>query len=153
VDHSTIAAKVIESLGPRLDRWSVEATRDRFGQWEVALTHPASSGIRFLTSTSDEAEAVAKVAASLATSPTFDREIAIACAAPDLEHPDLVSGLRTISFSFGWDCRQVRAVAFLMFEHGHLTHDETAWLAGFEGTDAPMEAVSPLGPSKPECPP
>ena len=149
MEPSTVAAEIIESLGPRLDRWSVEATRDQFGQWEVALTHPASSGIRLLTSTSDAAEAVAKATATLASPASFNHEIDIASAAPELEHPDLIAGLRTIAFAFKWDSREVRSVSFLMFEHRHLTHDETAWLAGYEGVDAPMTARSPLGPSTP----
>lgn len=43
-----------------------------------------------------------------------------------------------------WESREVRAVAFLMFEHGHLNNDETAWLSGYEGIGAPMKAASPL---------
>ena len=35
-------------------------------------------------------------------------------------------------------------MAFLVFEHGQLDHDETAWLSGYEGIDAPMNTVSPL---------
>jgi len=57
----------------------------------------------------------------------------------------MLLGLRTVASMFGWECREVRAVAFLMFENGHLTHDETAWLSGYEGVGAPMQPRSPLG--------
>ena len=72
-------------------------------------------------------------------------EIDIASAAPMLEHAEMVSGLRTVASMFGWESREVAAVAFLLFENGHLTHDETAWLSGYEGVGAPMQPRSPLG--------
>jgi hypothetical protein len=72
-------------------------------------------------------------------------EIVIASAAPTLEHADLCLGVRTLSMAFRWHNREVGGVAFLMFEHGHLTESETAWLAGFVGLDAPATDVSPLG--------
>jgi hypothetical protein len=71
-------------------------------------------------------------------------EIDVASAAPDLEHADLISGIRTIAQMFEWESREVRAVAFLMFEHGRLNNDETAWLCGYDGIGAPMKAASPL---------
>ena len=72
-------------------------------------------------------------------------EIDVAAAAPTLEHADLLAGLRTIAAMHRWDSREVRAVAFLMFENGHLTHDETAWMSGYIGTDPPMRPTSPMG--------
>jgi hypothetical protein len=71
-------------------------------------------------------------------------EIDVASAAPDLEHADLISGIRTIAQMFEWEGREVRAVAFLMFEHGRLNNDETARLSGYEEIGAPMNAASPL---------
>jgi hypothetical protein len=106
----------------------------------ITLAHPASAGVITETGATDEAEAVAVSSRVLAAS----TEIAIASAAPDLAHADLISGLRTVAKAFEWDSREVRAVAFLMFEHDQLSLDETAWLAGYEGIDAPMRAVSPL---------
>ena len=72
-------------------------------------------------------------------------EVDIAAAAPKLEHPDLIAGLRTIAKAFNWDTLEVRSVAFLLFEHGHLTHDEAAWLSGYDGQNAPMNPISPTG--------
>ena len=135
----SVKAKIMESLGQRLDHWSVEATLDPDATWVITLAHPASAGVIIETGATDQAEAVAVSGHLLAAS----IEIDIASAAPDLAHADLIAGLRTISKAFEWDHREVRAVAFLMYEHGHLNHDETAWLSGYEGIDAPMRAVSP----------
>ena len=72
-------------------------------------------------------------------------EIDVAASAPALEHADLLAGLRTIAAMFGWDNDEVRAVAFLMFENGHLTLDETAWVSGYIGGGSPMCPTSPMG--------
>ena len=139
VERSTVEAKIMEALGERLDHWSIEASLDS-GAWVLTIAHPASAGVIIETGVTDDGEAVAVGSRILAAS----TEIDIASAAPDLAHADLISGLRTVAKAFEWDSREVRAVAFLMFEHDHLSLDETAWLAGYEGIDAPKTAVSPL---------
>ena len=141
VAGSTVDASIIKWLGPRLDRWSVDASVDPQTGWVIALTHPASAGLMIQTGTTDEAVAVETGRRVLAA----NAEIDIASAAPVLEHPDLILGLRTVATMFGWESREVGAVAFVMFENGHLTLDETAWLAGFEGVGAPMQPRSPIG--------
>lgn len=141
--RENVESKIRATLGHRLDRWQIEASLDRFGQWVVTLTHPASFGLSIDTVTFDEDEAITRATSVVAAS----SEIPIASAAPDLQHADLVFGLRTVASMFQWDGREVRAVAFLLFEHGHLNLEESAWLAGYEGIDAPMKEVSPLPPS------
>ncbi|MGD9999423.1 MAG: hypothetical protein AB7U39_21090 [Ilumatobacteraceae bacterium] len=139
--RSRIEAGIIESLGPRLDGWTVKASEDPQTGWVITLTHPASAGLGIETGTAVEIEALETGRRVLAAS----KEVDIASAAPALEHADLITGLRTVATMFGWDSREVAAVAFLMFEHGHLTLDETAWLSGYEGVGAPMQPRSPLG--------
>jgi hypothetical protein len=137
---SAVKERIIESLGSRLDGWSVEASADPVAGWNITLSHPASAGLIIETGTTVEADAVETSVRVL----TMSRELEIARAAPDLVHSDLVVGLRTVASAFRWDCREVAAVAFLMSEHGHLTLDETSWLSGFEGIGAPMQPSSPL---------
>jgi len=139
--HSTVESGVIDSLGPRRDGWNVEASLSPREGWVIMLTHPASAGLNITTGTAVESDAITVASRVLAAS----IEIDIASAAPLLEHPEMLLGLRTVAGMFGWECREVRAVAFLMFEHGYLTHDETAWLSGYEGVGAPMQPGSPLG--------
>jgi hypothetical protein len=107
----------------------------------VSLTHPASAGLIIPTGSDSVAEAI-EIAGRVLSAST---EIDIASAAPALEHAELLLGLRTVATMFGWGNREVGAVAFLMFENGHLTLDETAWLAGYEGVGAPMRPHSPVG--------
>lgn len=141
VEGRVVAAKIMESLGPRLDRWRVESNLDAGGCWVITLTHPASAGLVLDTGSTNEGDAIAVGDRILAA----NTEIDIASAAPDLEHDELILGLRAISKMFEWDNGEVRAVAFLMFEQGQLNVDETAWLSGYEGSNAPMTAASPLG--------
>lgn len=135
-----VETRIIELLGPRLDGWAVNASLDMQTGWVIALTHPASAGLIIETGTAIEADAVETGLRVLAVS----KEIDIASAAPVLEHADLIMGLRTVATVFGWDTREVGAVAFLMFEHSHLTLSETVWLAGYEGVGAPMVPRNPL---------
>jgi hypothetical protein len=140
VERPLVATKIVESLGSRLDRWSVEAARALDRRGFVTLSHrrvPVSCRNRCAI---DETEAATVAMHMLGPS----TEIDVASAAPDLEHADLISGIRTIAQMFEWESREVRAVAFLMFEHGHLNNDETAWLSGYDGIGAPMKAASPL---------
>jgi hypothetical protein len=140
VERSTVKAKIMESLRQCLDHRSVEASLDSDARWVITLAHPASAGLIIETGATDEVEAVAVGSRVLAAS----TEIDIASAAPDLAHADHISELRTLAKAFDWDSREVRAVAFLMFDHDQLSLDESVWLAGYEGIDAPMKAVSPL---------
>jgi hypothetical protein len=139
--RSTIETSILDWLGPRLGRWTVRASLDLQMGWVITLTHPASAGLTIETGTAVEVDAVETGRRVLAAS----NEIDIASAAPALEHTDLINGLRTVATMFHWESREVAAVAFLMFEHGHLTLDETAWFSGYEGVGAPMEPRSPLG--------
>ena len=138
---SSIEDAICEWLGPRLDRWTVEASADRQAGWVITLTHPASAGLIIETGTGIEGDAIGTVTRVLAAT----KEIDIASSAPALEHLDLLLGLRTVAKMFGWENLEAGAVAFLMFENGHLTLDETAWIAGYEGHGAPMRPRSPLG--------
>jgi hypothetical protein len=74
------------------------------------------------------------------------REVSIADAAPPLVHRDVVMGVQDLARAFEWPAREVKGVAFLLFEAGALTAEETSWLAGYVAEDAPMEPVSPLAP-------
>jgi len=136
-----IRGEVISWLGDRADRWTADASIDARGCWVVQLEHPASAGLTVETGAADEAEA-ARVAIRILTS---NDEIEIAAASPTFDHPDLCLGVRALSSAFRWHNREVRGVSFLMFEYGHLSEPETAWLEGFIGTDAPASHVSPLG--------
>ena len=71
------------------------------------------------------------------------REFVVADAAPELEHADIVAGVRSLVTAFDWPTVQARAVAFLLFEADGLTADEAGWLAGFVASDAPMVATPP----------
>jgi hypothetical protein len=142
MDARNVANRIKEALGPRRDRWHVEVSSDAVGRWVIALSHPASAGLMVETQATDDDGAVAAGIRMLASAST---EIEVATAAPELEHADLISGLRTISQMFKWDNREVGAIAFLMFEHGHLNQDETAWLSGYQGIGAPMAPRSPIG--------
>jgi hypothetical protein len=134
-----IEARIVESLGRRLEGWNIAASMGSDGGWVVAMSHPASAGLHVETGTADEDDAVEIAGRVLEHS----AEIDIARAAPVLSHAELVMGLRTIAAMFEWESREVKAVVFLMFEHGHLTIDEATWLAGYEGIDAPMQPRSP----------
>ena len=136
-----IEARIADSLGQRLNGWNVAASIDPDRAWVIALTHPASAGLVVETGTAVEDDAV-EIAGRVLEHST---EIDIARAAPVLLHAELVMGLRTVAAMFEWPSHEVKAVVFLMFEHGHLTLDEATWLAGYEGVDAPMQPRSPLG--------
>jgi hypothetical protein len=140
VERPLVATKIVESLGSRLDRWSVEAARALDRRGLVTLSHPASAGLlsKQVPSTKLRRPRWPCTCSGPST------EIDVASAAPDLEHADLISGIRTIAQMFEWEGREVRAVAFLMFEHGRLNNDETARLSGYEEIGAPMNAASPL---------
>ena len=141
MESTSIPSKIISWLGDRADRWTVVASIDDQGCWVVQLEHPASAGLGLETGAADEADA-APIAIRMLES---NGEIAIASASPRLEHADLCLGVRTLAMAFQWHNREVAGVTFLMFEHGHLTERETAWLAGFVGHDAPSAHLSPLG--------
>ena len=105
----------------------------------MMLEHPASAGVVLELRETDPAEAAAAATRILAA----HREVQLAFAAPELTNPDLVMGLRTLTAAFTWSNLEVRSVAFLLYEHGHLTVDEAAWLGGYEGKDPPMTVTSP----------
>jgi hypothetical protein len=70
--------------------------------------------------------------------------VAVANAAPRFVHPDVVMGVQALARAFEWPALEVKGVAFLLFEAGTLTEQETSWLAGYLAEDAPMEPLSPL---------
>jgi len=139
--QSVVEIGITESLGSRRHGWIVDASLSPVEGWVITLTHPASAGLVITTGTADASEAISFGESILAAS----TEIDIAAAAPHLQHAQLVAGLRTVATMFGWESAEVRAVAFLMFENGHLTLDETSWLSGYEGVGAPMQPRSPRG--------
>ena len=128
--------------------WTVDASADPQMGWVIALTHPASAGLIIETGTAVEADAVETGRRVLAAS----AEIDIASAAPVLEHADLVMGLRTVAMSFGWESREVRAVAFLMFERPpHARRDGVA-LGVRRGRSANAATESARLSVRPKCP-
>ena len=54
-------------------------------------------------------------------------------------------GLRTLVTAFAWESTEIRLVAFMMFEFGHLNEAEAAWMVGYLGPNAPMAPVGPIG--------
>lgn len=141
MDASDVAHQLDEALRPRLTGWTIAAHRRHDDRWTITLTHPASHGLVLELRATEPDTAVTEAAATLAA----NTEIAIIANAPHLEHVELVLGLRGLASSFKWSYQEVCATAFMLYEHGHLTEPETAWLAGYEGRDAPMSPISPLG--------
>ena len=137
-----IEQAIVESLGRNAIGWSVAASTDELGRWEVLLSHAASNGLAFDTGATDGAEAVSVVLSGL---DSID-ELGIVAAAPALTHPDAVIGIRSLAHAFKWTNREVGAVAFLMFECGALSEPEAAWISGFIGVAASGRPRSPIGP-------
>ena len=121
--------------------WTVVASRDRRGAWLVSLDHPASAGLRIETGATDALEAT-RIAMKCIKAAD---EITTASAAPALEHRDLVMEVRTIAQVFDWHTDEIRAVAFMLFSHGHISRGEAAWMSGFLGHGAPRHPVDPVG--------
>ena len=142
VDAREVEQSIVESLGRNAIGWSVAASTDEIGCWEVLLSHPASNGLGFHTGKTDAAEAVATVLAGLVSTD----ELGIVAASPTLTHSDAVIGIRSLAQAFRWPNREVGAVAFLMFECGSLSEAEAAWISGFIGDGAPGRPRSPVGP-------
>ncbi len=141
MESKLIPIEIERWLGDLGQGWTISASTAADGSWTVQLAHPASSGKVLETGAASEVEAL-KIAKRWLKS---DDEIRIVAAAPLLAHPDLCSGVRTLTQAFDWHNREVRGVVFLMYEHGHLTESEAAWLAGYMGESAPGQAASPLG--------
>ena len=119
-------------------RWRLTVERDDRG-FTLVAEHPASAGLVLETGTLDRDLAASRISAWIA-----QREIGVADAAPELVHADTVAGVRVLAQAFDWPTVQVRAVAFLLYDAGVLTADETAWLSGFVADDAPMVATPPI---------
>ena len=141
MDGSNIEREIAASLGHRAIGWQISASVDEHGSWVVSLAHSASHGLVIETGQAEAAEATQRVIEVL----TSIEEIETASAAPVLEHPDLILDIRGLAEGFRWDHREVGSLAFLMFEHGHITEVEAAWLAGYIGLGAPRQPVSPVG--------
>lgn len=107
----------------------------------VEMEHPASHGLIFSVEGSTE-----DPRGWLRRAIEESKEIAIVSGAPPLEHRRLVLGVRTLIQGFHWSSKEVRSLAFVLYEADALTIDEAAWLAGYCGADAPMSPQSPLGP-------
>jgi hypothetical protein len=120
-------------------QWALSTERNA-GGFVLVAEHPASAGLMFETGTFDSDEAERHIAWLMR-----QREFPVADAAPELAHPDTVSGVRGLVVAFNWPTVQVRAVAFLLFDAGVLTADEAGWLAGFVALDAPMVTSRPDG--------
>lgn len=142
MEAAEVEQAIVESLGRNAVGWSITASINERGRWQVLLEHPASTGLVFDTAASDGFEALSFVLAGL----NSNEEIAFVASAPALTHPDAVSGVRGLTQAFTWHNREVASVAFLMFECGCLSEPETAWLAGFIGGGAPGRPRSPVGP-------
>jgi len=141
VESTPIPGELGSWLGHRGDGWTIAASTVPDGSWTVVLEHPASWGKILQTGAHTESDALQVARRWL----DADDEIRIVAAAPPLVHAGLCLGVRTFVTAFEWTNREVRGVAFLMYEHGMLDEPETAWLAGYLGEDAPVEAASPLG--------
>lgn len=120
-------------------RWSLHIER-RDDRLILFAKHPASSGLALDTDASDPqmTEHVGWFCRQ--------REVAVADASPHLVHRDAVMGVRALAKAYEWPAGEVKGVAFLLFEVGALTLEETSWLAGYIAEDAPMQPVSPLAP-------
>ncbi|WP_052668107.1 hypothetical protein [Nitriliruptor alkaliphilus] len=112
----------------------------------VSLTHPASHGL-LLDVSGDAAkpDPLTWMQNALAENP----ELMVVAAAPALAHRQLVLGVRSLIAAFEWHNREVRALAFVLWEVGALTEQEAAWLAGYCGSEASMTPVSPMTGSAP----
>ena len=134
-------AEMVEDAAARAPAWVVTGTITRAGDQDllnVELQHPASHGLTFsfAASTTDARE-------SLRQGMQRSEEIAVVNAAPALEHPRLVLGVRSLIQAFQWSSTEVRGLAFLLAEADALNEEEAAWLAGYCGTDAPMSPQAP----------
>lgn len=136
-DVDQVRLEAERALGPT-SRWRISVEREDSG-FVVHAQHPASSGLVLETGTFD-GDAAGEAVAEWIRQP----EVAIAEAAPELEHADIAMGVRTLTVAFEWPTVQVRAVAFLLFEAGALSADEAGWLAGFCAYDAPMRSTPPM---------
>ena len=126
-------------LALRSSLWEVDATETTTGRWLVECRHPASHGMGAAVDP-DKPEQVGHLASGWSQ----HREFMVASVAPALAHPDRVLSLRTLIDAFQWTQKEVQGLTFALWAHGFLTLDETAWLAGFTATDAPMRLVSPV---------
>ncbi len=140
MDSALIPTEIEAWLGELGRGWTISASTDTDGSWTVQLDHPASAGKILETGAESERDALQIAKRWLED----DDELRIVAAAPALVHLDLCLGVRTLTLAFDWHNREVRGVTFLMYEHGHLTEQETAWLAGYVGESAPGRAASPL---------
>jgi hypothetical protein len=135
ISDDDVLEVIREHMAPTT-RWRFVIDRD--AGLVVRAEHPASAGLGFdLTGTDDD-----KAMRALAEW-AKDREFGLADAAPELEHPEVVLGVRTLALAFGWPAMEVRAVAYLIFESGGLTSMEAGWLAGYAAPDAPMVSQPP----------
>jgi hypothetical protein len=116
--------------------WSLRLER-RGERLTLRAEHQASHGLALDidTWTSDSAEHLEWW--------SHQREVAVAAAAPQLVHPELVMGLRTLTVAYRWGAAELRGIAFLLFEVQALTLEETSWLSGYVADDAPMQPVTP----------
>jgi hypothetical protein len=122
--------------------WSVETLKSSSNRWTVECRHPASHGLDIDVDPTNDAQVV-----SLTQGWSGRREFVIASSAPPLVHPERALSLRTLIDAFQWTAIEVRGLTFVLYEHGFLTLDETAWLAGYAAADAPRRPISPEGPA------
>lgn len=120
--------------------WNLRCESEE-GGYVMYADHPASAGLVIETTTDDSDRAIRICTDTLEGA----REVAIADAAPSLDHPELVMGIRTLVTGFDWPAGQVTGLTFLLAEHGAINDEEAAWLSGFVAWDAPMKRVWPDG--------
>lgn len=120
--------------------WNLRCESEE-GGYVMFANHPASTGLVIETATDDTDRAIRMCADTLQGS----REVAIADAAPALDHAELVMGIRTLVTGFDWPAGQVTGLTFLLAEHGAVTAEEAAWLSGYVAWDAPMKPIRPDG--------
>jgi hypothetical protein len=125
-------------LAAHASGWSAHV-EDQLAGRAVSLHHEASHGLVFDWNESGDDDPTDWILRALSNS----AEVSIASAAPPLAHRDFVLGLRTLATVHSWDSRQMRSIASLLCEFGHLTDAETAWLAGWVGADAPKRVIDP----------
>jgi len=134
-----VSARLSYALRKHSSGWHVTCERTAHDIL-ITATHAASRGLTFEYPADWDDDTVVEIARAHWQ---HHEEIRITSAAPKIVNRRAVEGLRTVIAALGWTSVDVRAVSFLMWELGQLTRDESAWIAGYLGTDAPNRLIFP----------
>lgn len=120
-----------------LSGWQYRVRGEKNGNIAVLWTHPLSAGlaVEFARDTSPNVYAPV-----IERSVVRSHEVAAIGALPQPAQRslELAVAIRQLSLAFNWPATQIAGMAGLLFEHGAISHDEAAWLAGYCAHDAPM---------------